>query len=450
MNIGVIENIKKILASYFDEHTLEIVNGAGATFVLKGLGAILQFLVSLLLARKLGTDGAGVYFLAISIGTAIWMFGCFGLENSLLKFVAAHSSKGEWNIVIGVYRKSLLVCTIFSIMLSLVLLICAPFLVESVFCKAPLLGPIRYVALSVWPMCMIWLNGEALKGLKRIKLSQSINGVFIPLGMLLMVLIAGENISATRVAQLYLLVSILTASCGYIIWKKSIPKAKLDRYIFPTKVLLDCCVPLVISTVSYQIMAWTATILLGVWGTESEIGIFSVAVRTANLVSFILISVNSILAPKFADFFWRGDHESLEETAQKATTIMTLIASPLLLICFIFPDWFMSIFGPKFSEGGNILIILAIGQFVNVITGSVGYLLMMCGQQKVMRNNSTIAAILTVIISCIIIPQYGISGAAFTTTFSMVWVNFWACILVKRHLNIWTFPLAPKAKKTQS
>ena len=54
----------------------------------------------------------------------------------------------------------------------------------------------------------------------------------------------------------------------------------------------------------------------------------------------------------------------------------------------------MSLFGPEFRAGGPVLTILAAGQYVNVLTGSVGYLLMMTGNERLVRNNMAVAALL--------------------------------------------------------
>ncbi len=88
------------------------------------------------------------------------------------------------------------------------------------------------------------------------------------------------------------------------------------------------------------------------------------------------------------------------------------------------------------------LTILAVGQFINVVTGSVGYLLMMTGNEKLMRNNTLVVGGVSIVIGSIAIPLWGRVGAALTTSFSLVTLNVAAFYLVWRKLRIWTIPLS--------
>jgi len=100
----------------------------------------------------------------------------------------------------------------------------------------------------------------------------------------------------------------------------------------------------------------------------------------------------------------------------------------------------MGLFGPKFEEGALVLTILAIGQFINVATGSVGYLLMMSGHERLMRNNVACMAIVNIFISLLLIPWLGVIGAAISTAISLAAVNLIAVVIAWRRLNIWTLP----------
>lgn len=65
---------------------------------------------------------------------------------------------------------------------------------------------------------------------------------------------------------------------------------------------------------------------------------------------------------------------------------MVLFALPIVGFMLIFPERLMWLFGEQFKSGANLLRIFALGQFVNVMTGCVGYLLSMSGHERVLRN----------------------------------------------------------------
>ena len=100
----------------------------------------------------------------------------------------------------------------------------------------------------------------------------------------------------------------------------------------------------------------------------------------------------------------------------------------------------MSIFGMDFSTAGNILAILAVGQFVNAFTGPVGLILMMGGREKDMRTLSLISVIVVVLMALLLIPNYGVKGAAIATSAGFISMNLFSVFMVRLRFKIWIFP----------
>jgi O-antigen/teichoic acid export membrane protein len=88
-----------------------------------------------------------------------------------------------------------------------------------------------------------------------------------------------------------------------------------------------------------------------------------------------------------------------------------------------------------------VLSILAIGQFVNVITGSVGYLLTMCGYERLQRNNFAVCAVLSVLLNVLLVPRMGAIGAAIATAATLAVQMLIAAAIVWRKLGVITVPL---------
>ena len=425
-----------------DVHMLEVINGAAVAFVLKVLGAGLTFLFNLVLARTLGAEGAGLYFLALTITTIATVFGRMGLDNTLLRFTAASAVVGDWGAVKGFYVKSMRMALITSFLSTVVVFILAPFLAKTVFQKPELIGPIRWMSLAVVPMVFLILYAEMLKGLKRIKDSFLVFGVGVPTFSLVGLLLLGGSSGVNGAVWAYGSGAIFSALLGVILWRIATPQLENISGKFQTKKILQSSIPLFWVGLLQMLIHWTATFTLGIWGTEEEVGIFSVASRTAMLTNLILTSMNSISAPKFAELYKKKEMDALSATARSAAKLMTFIASPLLLLFLIAPQWVMGMFGAEFQKGGILLSILAVGQFVNVATGSVGYLLMMSGHERLMRNNTAFVAIVVVLMNIILIPNMGSVGAAIATSICLllqhlltayfVWLRLGICIVKLR------------------
>lgn len=426
-----------------DTHMKEVIQGASVSFSLKLIGAGLNFAFNLLLARMLGAEGAGIYFLALTIATFAAIFGRIGLDNALLSFTAANAAINDWAAVKGIYQKGIFLALTASIISSIVMYTISPWLAEYLFFKPELTNPFRLMALAVTPMALFILHGEMLKGLKLIFSSQLIESVAVPSISLIGLYFLGNMFGVMGGIWAYIIAAAFTTLLGYMLWQIATPQTKGLEGGFSIKDLLHSSMPLFVVALMNLVMTWTGSLMLGVWGTKADVGVFNIASRTATLLSFVLIAVNSISAPKFAALYRQGDIDALGSLARGSAKIMIILASPVLLIFVLAPGRIMGLFGPQFFEGSMALSILAIGQFINVATGSVGYLLMMSGHETLMRNAITASALLNVFLNLIMIKSGGVVGAAIATSISLAIMNIVLTYLVWSRLKILTIPIFP-------
>ena len=101
----------------------------------------------------------------------------------------------------------------------------------------------------------------------------------------------------------------------------------------------------------------------------------------------------------------------------------------------------MGLFGEQYKQGANLLRILVIGQFINVITGSVGFLLNMTGFEKDMRNIVFLSGAIALLLNFILIPIYGVTGAAIATSIAIALQSLFAVYMVRRRLGFNTLNL---------
>jgi O-antigen/teichoic acid export membrane protein len=175
--------------------------------------------------------------------------------------------------------------------------------------------------------------------------------------------------------------------------------------------------------------------------SPKDVGIYNIAFKIATVTSFFLVSINSIVAPKFAELYWSNRTKELKKTVLKSAKLNFWSSTPVLLPFIFFPKFFMGLFGIEFVEGYRSLIILSIGQFVNAFCGSVGYLLTMTGNQDVFRNIYFISTILNLLLCFILIPLLGVDGAALSFSISMIFWNVLSLIIVKKKFGFVTYYL---------
>ncbi len=424
----------------FDVHMQELLRGASIAFALKVLAAGLAFGLNVVLARLLGAEGSGIFFLALTIVLVAAAVGRVGMENALVRFIAANTSTGQLGKVLGVYKMSMLFSIFMSAVITVFLYLLVPWLSKVVFTKPDLAIPLTIMVFAVIPMALLALHAHALQGLREIVASISVLSIGVPMLTCLIAMLFVPSYGVDAAAWGYIAATIITLLAGRWLWLKATVTCDTHTAEFDSSELLATSMPLFGVVVMNLVITWSPMFVLGIWESSKNIGIFSAANRTAMLTSFILVAVNSIAAPKFAALYQQGDFESLNSVVKSTTKIVVLISIPVLLLFILIPEDILSIFGKQFEEGSIVLMILASGQFVNVATGSVGYLLMMSGNEKIMRNNMVLCAGLCIALNTISIPIYGVMGAAVSTATVLSLQNIISVVLVWKRLHILTIP----------
>lgn len=423
-----------------DGHMREVVRGAGQALFLKVGAMACNFLLYVAVARFLPPTAAGLFFLALTLGQITATLGRLGLDNSVVRFVAAHAENKEWGIVRAVYHRGLMLAIGFSTFMAGLLWLSQDWLALRVFGKPELAPLVAVFALATVPFALFTLYAHLLKGLKQIAGHVLVLSLLWPLFTTAGIFLLGTDHGAVGAAWSFFTAAVLSLGIGVWLWRQALPASTGELGAFPLNTLLASCIPLFWVAALQLILQWFPTLLLGVWANSEDVGVYSVANRTALLMALLLLAVNSISAPKFAALYHQGNLNAVGQIARQSALLISLASLPLLCLFLFFPEWVLSLFGPNYREGAWILRILAVGQFINVITGSVGYVLMMSGHETAMRNIFLVCALVALGLNSVLVPQWGITGAAIAAAITLTLQNGLAAFGVWRKLRIITLP----------
>ncbi len=433
------------LISKLDHRYREIVRGASLAFVLKLLGAGMTFSFNVLLARLLGAEDTGIYTLAFTATTMATVFGRLGLEYSLVRFIAANVATGDWVQVKGVYQKGMRLAIAASAFSMVMMFVSAPWLSETILGQPKLTEPLRWMSLAVIPMTVYLLQAQVLKGFKLILESSMVEMVCVSTLSVIGLYLIGQQGGTNGAVWIYTAATAVTALAGVWALRIRVPQLRGVVGYFDTRELLRSSLPLFWFTVISQVVLWTPTFLLGIWGNAADVGIYNAAYKTSTVMIFASAATNSIVTPKFSAMFKQGDFDALGFLVRGCAKLTALLAAPISLIFILAPRSVMGIFGEQFIVGAPILTILTIGQFVEVATGAVGQLLIMTGHEKAIRNNIAITAVVNVLLCSVLIPAFGLTGAAIATTTSLTIMNCISVYLVWSNLKIWPLPFLARS-----
>ena len=144
--------------------------------------------------------------------------------------------------------------------------------------------------------------------------------------------------------------------------------------------------------------------------------------------------------PQYAKHFKeKGNVNELQKIIKPNVRKSFFLSSLVLILLLLFGKNILTLFGKSINEytsGFATIIILSFGQLFNVAVGSVGYILTMAKLEKYVFVGLTLGIISNLILNSLLVPKFGIQGAAIATSTSMILWNIVMLYFVIRKTKI--------------
>ncbi len=421
----------------FLPNTENVLWGSAITLLLKVIGALLSFLVTLLLSKHLGVESLGGYFISFSIAMLCSSIARLGLDNAILKYAGSAYSNKDWGSINSLFIKSICWTSISCFFLSAVLYFGSEYFANDVFRLNELESIIKYLGLVIFPMALFNIFVSFFQAMRGITKSVLLNGVLVPLLMIIgiLILVSMEALTTDNAVKLYGISCLVTlAFCFFIFYRLPVLGSKGS---FPSKLLWLTSAPMA-TVIFAELLATNAPqLILAAYSTASKVGVFSVCTRIAILISFTTTAVTKVIAPRISTLHANGDKFQLRRMTLTAMLATLSVSSCLVTIIMIFPAFILGVFGESFVIGKSTLQVLAANHLLLVIFGVGRILLQMTGFEKTCRDISFLYVLLILVLSFIAIPQYDILGAAFSVGFASAVASVITLISVRHKLGFW-------------
>ena len=430
-----------------DKDVKEIAKGGSIAFIMNMIGMGIGYLFVLQVSAIYKDSSAAIYgqyvlvLLLLRVGS---MFTRFGTDTSMLKYTAGFASNKLWGNITDAYKKSMIILVVFNVGVIILAIILSKQLANLFNLPQEL---VQLSSLFILPMALTLFHSQTIRGLKKIGISSFLqNSAFTTFNSLLLLLVfplINKDSYYFRNLLSYTLFAaiIIGAIVSTVVWFRNMPSKNERENSFDKKQslsikqILSSSYPLLLVESSSFIGTWVEQVLLGILATHEDVGIYNVCVKYAILTSISLRSVNSISAPKFSEYFFQNDYKSLGKVVRKSTKMTFWAAFPVTCIYIIVPSFCLGIFGKSFTHGTIALSLLGISGLINVMTGSVGPLLQMTGHQRTLHRILWVGVFLEIILNLILIPFFGVTGAAIASMVCSAIKNFTMVYYVRKYFG---------------
>ena len=396
----------------------KLIKGGGISFGGSMGSKGMLFFLTLLFAKVLGATDIGLYFLGITICEFLALLSNLGLPTGMIRYIAIYNKRNDPQRLKGTILSGISFTILASILTGGVLFLSADLMAAFLFHKPRLGYVLKVLSLSIPFECLMRIFTASTLGLKVMEHTAYIEHlVWVGLRLLLaLVFILGFNMGLKGGVWAYTISSIISAGIACYYANKLIPLfEKHVTPLFETKKLLRFSIPMLFSTMANELMRNEDVLMLGYFVSAAEVGIYSIAVKILALAETIFQTFRPIFNPMVAELHEKKEFKKLSHLLKLITRWDIIISCPIFLCLLLFPEFFLSIFSKEFIRGAACLRILALASIIVSISSYPDSIIFMSGRSHIAFINTFIAFVINFIINYLLIPGYGIIGAALGT-----------------------------------
>jgi O-antigen/teichoic acid export membrane protein len=177
-------------------------------------------------------------------------------------------------------------------------------------------------------------------------------------------------------------------------------------------------------------------IIAGAHVDSHVIAYYVAAQRLASVTSLALLGISGFAAPLMAQQFALTDVAALDHLARLAArgAFAGALLPALLLVGF--GHQLLGLFGAGFHTAYQPLLVLLVGELAAAVVGPVGFLLTMTNQQRWATWIEALSSLVTVAFAVLLVPGYGILGAAMVVAAGSVLRNGLMFVTAWRKLGV--------------
>jgi O-antigen/teichoic acid export membrane protein len=441
-----IQRLASRLASHHNLHA--VLKSATQVFAIRLVGAGLTYVSTIFLARWLGIFNFGIYVYVFVIVTLLGLALSFGFNSSTLRFLPDYLSRKKWRRLTGFLEQS------FGIIMGLSAT-GALLGAGLIFAFRSIIEPYYFVPLLVGLLCVpVWGLLNQFEATARafgwVHLAYVPGYIVRPL--LIMAIVGGLVFfgrTPDAVSALWAMIGACVIGAlgqGVLVYsgvRQRVPKVKPA---FHTRNWFTISLSFAMIDGFRMLLDNADVLMIGRLLDPHSVAVYYAAIRTGGLITFISFAMVALAVPKFAEIHITGTRREMQEFV---SGVIQLIFWPSLLAAIamaLIGPLALSLFGADFEMGYPTMLVVLAGLVLRSATGPVEYMLNMTGHHQDTMRVYALAALANIGLNFLLIPAFGIIGAAMATNTAIVGGNFWLYLLVKKRLgvNAFVFPLKSK------
>ena len=378
-------------------------------------GVALNFLVAILITRQLTLGNAGVVFLLMTFVAGIALISRVGMDQLIVKEVASISEE-RMAFKTGYFNRTHLLVLLTSLLLCGLWLLLSPYLRGAFFDNDIELTQLMAAAACVVFFNFMLVNSFYLKAIRYSSTSVLTQNALPAVCFLLVMLLSWEFFSnGSGHVPVYIASLLLAGAASFLIIRPHVKQGLAKDHDVPgLKHLLLKSLPLAPISLFSFMMLWADTIMVAYFLNNEQVALYSVAAKISYISLFFLGALDATIYPRLLKIFSQQP-EKLWAFFWQATGLVLFVIVAVTGMMYLLSDFMLATFRPEYLAAGPALLILLLAQLLRA--SSLTFSFMFIAREKVRYLNIalTTAMIINLIANVLLIPSYGMEGAAAAT-----------------------------------
>lgn len=398
-------------------YSKRFVKGGAIVFIALIVSSVMGLLLRIFLSRSLSVADYGLFYAVFALVSVFGSFRDFGIGQAVIRAIPKYAIQKDFRMIKSSMTVLMIIQISFSLVVAIVLIALSDQIAMTVF--ETMQASIMIKLLSGWFLfqAIFYTFKGTFRALQDV-VPFSILGfseIFFPfLFALLFISVLGSSVVNVALAYLVGLgVTIFITLSIFLKKHTNIIKAKLNISRGLLKGLFTFALPVLISGFASMTIGYMSTLMLTVFRSLSEVGLYQVAFPASNLILYFPSAIGVMLFPMVAELWARKKHDLVGKAVHTLIKFSFIFIVPIALILIAFPELVIStLFGSKYLAASMTLRILAFGAIIQTLYTILNRVILGIGRPIIITKVMGITACFVFISNLVLIPLYGIEGAA--------------------------------------
>jgi len=413
-----------------DDAVRDVLRGAGVVYVGLVLEMGLAFLAQRFAAVYLSVGGFG----NLISGTALLDVGAVLAGLGFTAGLARYIPRVERTQQRPLAKYALTLVLAASLVVAVPTVVFADLIAANIFGEPELAASLRVFGAAIPFAALMNLGIGGTRGQKISRFRVYVKNILHP-GTRFLLIIVAVVIGAGELgyAAGYVIPFFVGGVTAIALFWRNLPDESNTagaRDVFPE--FLRYSLPFTVSGLSGFVYRSLDIFLLLYFIGNRAVGAYAVAYAFARLISMFSTAFGYLSTPvssQLEDDDRVDEAVSVQTTIARWTTIVTIGA--LVPMIFFAAEFLRFIYRPAYASAAPTLAVLVVGFALKNVLSTHGPIIEALGKSKLAAFNTTSAAVVNTVANLLLIPPYGIFGAAVATTLSYAVLNVLPTLEVK-------------------